>query len=130
MELTPEEEKLIQTLREIDRVNPLGIDGYTEGRYLALCLNTVLTAPEEAGRRYRLFIEESKRTPLVDLTEAQRFKARYEDTRARPESRAEYEENYAQWHMPQPIWKNDPARIRSIGTGSQGAGRRGSGPNR
>ena len=105
MELTPAEAKLITTLRQIDKENPLGIDGYTEERYIDICLLCVSRAPAEAGRRYRLFLAESKRQPLIDITEAQRSKSRYEDTRASAADKAEYESNYKEWGAPAPIWK-------------------------
>ena len=105
MNLSPAEENLINTLRQIDTANPLGIDNYTEEVFIDLCQRCISFAPAEAGRRYRLFLEESKRQPLIDISEAQREKAAYEDTRARPESKAEYERNYKQRGLPAPKWK-------------------------
>lgn len=104
MELTPAEINLIETLRQIEKENPLGIDDYTEEAFINICLQAVSFAPAEAGRRYRLFLEESKRQPFIDITEAQRCKASYEDLRATESSKAEYERNYKRWNLPTPIW--------------------------
>lgn len=108
MELTPEEERLIKALRKIDEINPLGIDGYTEATYIDICLRAVSSATVEAERRYRLFLAESKRQPLIDITEAQRSKQRYEDLRADAADKAEYELAYKQWGLPAPVWIADP----------------------
>ena len=113
MELTPAEAKLINTLRQIDKENPLGIDGYTEEYHIELCLRMTGGAAAEAGRRYRLFLAESKAQPLIDLTEAQRSKSRWEDTRADPGSKAEYERNHKIWGLPAPIWKTGAPSARS-----------------
>lgn len=104
MELTKEEEQLIKCLREIDKQNPLGIDAYTESAYIDICLRILSGAASEAGRRYKLFLSESKRQPLVDISEAQRHKQRYEDTRARITEKAEYERDYKRYGMPAPKW--------------------------
>ena len=82
MELSPAEEKLISTLREIDRRNPAGIDGFSEAKYLESLQRMLTGAPDEAGRRYELFIKQSK-GQLVDLREAQRSKSPGDDPRAR-----------------------------------------------
>jgi len=112
MELTPAEAKLIKTLREADQGNPLGIDGYTAEGILPTLQMIAERHTAEAARRYRLFMEESKRQPLVDLTEAQRSKATYEDTRATPEEKASYEASYKHYRQPPPIWKTAPAGPR------------------
>ena len=108
MKLTAEEENLINRLREIDRRNPLGIDEYTESAYIGIFQKILTTIPEEAERRYKLFIEESKTKPFVDITEAQRSKGPHEDLRATAEEKREYERSYEyhQWPgMKPPIWK-------------------------
>ena len=106
MELTPAEERLIKALREIDAENPLGIDAYTEDAYIEMCLRAIGGAAAAAGRRYRLFLEESKGKPSIDITEAQRHKAKYEDTRAEEKYKAEYEKMHRQWpgKYPAPKW--------------------------
>ena len=113
MELTPAEERLINTLRQIDKNNPLGIDGYTEKAHIEICLKMIDGAAAEAGRRYRLFLVESEAQPLIDLTEAQRNKSRCEDTRADPESKLEYERNHKIWGLPAPIWKTGAPAARN-----------------
>ena len=105
MELTPAEERLILTLREIDSANPAGIDDYTERHYLETLQRIVDGVPAEAGRRYRLFLKERKPGRLIDLREAQRSKRRWEDTRATAESKADYEQNWKRWGLHAPIWK-------------------------
>ena len=112
MKLSAEEENLINRVREIDRRNPLGIDGYTENAYIDICLKLLISTPEEAGRRYKLFVEESKKQAFIDIKEAQREKARYEDLRQTPAQKREYEESYNthQWAgLKPPIWKKNPA---------------------
>lgn len=106
MKLTQTEETLIKALREIDEANPLGIDDYSEDRYIELCLKAIGGAADEAGRRYQLFLEESKGKPFIDITEAQRYKAKYEDTRAEEKYKAEYEKMHRQWpgKYPAPKW--------------------------
>ena len=106
MELTPEETRLIEALREIDRQNPAGIDGYTSAFYLATAqdLITRTGAAAEAGRRYRLFLQQTK-GKIVDLREARRRKERFEDLRARAEDKAEYERIYQRYNLPAPVWK-------------------------
>ena len=84
MELTPAEEKLIITLREIDRVNPLGIDAFTEAGILPALQRIADGQAAEAGRRYQLFMQQSKRQAFVDLREAQRSKTQAEDPRPAP----------------------------------------------
>ena len=113
MELTPNEEQLINTLRQIDKENPLGIDNYTEETYIDFCLRCINSIPAEAGRRYRLFLAQSKEQPLIDITEAQRSKNRWDDVRARPEEKAEYERCYKTWNLPAPIWINDSSQSRA-----------------
>ena len=103
MDLTPAEARLINSLREIDKRNPAGIDGITEGLYLEMFQGMITGAAAEAERRYRLFIAQSK-GGLVDLREAQRRKPRHEDIRQREEDKAEYEANYAKWGLPSPVW--------------------------
>ena len=112
MKLSAEEEKLINRLREIDRRNPLGIDGYTENTYIDICMKCLTKVPEEAGRRYNLFVAESRKQAFIDIKEAQRNKERYEDLRQTPAEKREYEESYNthQWPgLKPPIWKKNPA---------------------
>ena len=84
MKLTPEEEALIKTLREIDRRNPAGIDGYTEAAHLSMCMTIASGGAAEAGRRYKLFLKQRRRGQLVDLREARREKTAADDPRPRP----------------------------------------------
>ena len=84
MKLTPAEEKLIITLREIDRLNPLGIDAFSEAGILPTLQRIADGQAEEAGRRYKLFIQQSKGKAFVDLREAQRSKTQAEDPRPGP----------------------------------------------
>ncbi len=109
MELTPEEERLIKALRKIDEVNPLGIDGYTAARVIEFSLDYATISADHAGRRYQRFIAESKRQPFIDISEAQRSKQRYEDTRADAADKAEYERHYKEWGLPAPVWIADKA---------------------
>lgn len=81
MELTPAEEKLIRTLREIDRVNPLGIDAFTAAGILPTLQMIAAGQAAEGARRYRLFMEQSKGQAFIDLREAQRQKFEATDTR-------------------------------------------------
>lgn len=107
MKLSAEEENLINRLREIDRLNPLGIDGYTESAYINIFMKILVTIPEEAGRRYKLFTEECKKQAFIDIKEAQRTKERYEDLRQTPAEKREYENSYntRQWlSLKPPIW--------------------------
>lgn len=103
MELTPAESRLITTLREIDRVNPAGVDGFSGRSYLDMFQSLVDGAAAEAARRYQLFLTQSKGN-LIDLQEAQRLKRPHEDTRARAEERERYESSYKLWGLPAPIW--------------------------
>ena len=82
MKLSPKEEELVNALRDIDKANPLGIDAFTEETHIAICLQIVRGAAQEAGRRYRLFLKQSKTGTLIDLREAQRSKTRADDPRA------------------------------------------------
>ena len=104
MELTVAEEKLINAIREIDIVNPLGIDGYTSERCINTLLRMVGAYPPEAKRRYELFREQSKGKRFVDIREAQREKRNYEDIRADEKFKADYEANYKRWMLPAPVW--------------------------
>ena len=104
MELTPAEERLIKALREIDAENPLGIDGWTAEYFAGVCLKAIGGTAAEAGRRYRLFLEESKAQPLIDITEAQRHKENYEDLRAKQADKDYYESIYRQYGKRAPKW--------------------------
>ena len=104
MELTAKEEKLINTIREIDKVNPLGIDDYTSDFLLNMFLKMAEIYPPEAARRYELFLKQSKGKKFVDIREAQRPKQRFEDIRQGEEAKAEYEANYQKWMSPAPTW--------------------------
>ena len=108
MELTQEEKHLIEILREIDKKNPLGVDAYTENHYIETFVRVLEGVAEEAGRRYRAFIEEKHPGKLIDLQEAQRGKRRWEDTRSTAEAKADYEKTYKQYGLPAPIWKVEP----------------------
>lgn len=79
MELTPAEEALIKTLREIDRKNPAGVDGFSEEEHIDMFMAIASSAVKEGERRYRLFLKESRRQPIIDLAEAQRPKTRAEE---------------------------------------------------
>ena len=81
MELSPAEEAIIEAFREVDRQNPAGIDGFTTAFYLEKIRDTILYCASDAGRRYRLFLEQSKNGQLVDLREAQRPKHAWDDPR-------------------------------------------------
>ena len=83
MELTQAEEKLIKTLREIDKANPLGIDALTEASILPVLQRIADGEVEEGGRRYRVFIQQSKGQTFIDLREAQRQKFPGSDPRPR-----------------------------------------------
>lgn len=74
MELTPAEERLINTLRQIDKNNPLGVDGYTGSYYISFMLHGLDGIPEEAGRRYQNFLQQSRSKAVIDLREARRPK--------------------------------------------------------
>ena len=74
MELTPAEERLINTLRQIDKNNPLGVDGYTGSYYISFMLHGLDGIPEEAGRRYQNFLQQSRGKAVIDLREARRPK--------------------------------------------------------
>lgn len=74
MELTPAEERLINTLRQIDKNNPLGVDGYTGSYYISFMLRGLDGIPEEAGRRYQNFLQQSRSKAVIDLREARRPK--------------------------------------------------------
>ena len=78
MKLTPAEETLIKTLREIDRRNPAGIDGFTTASHLAMCQTIATGGAQEGGRLYQLFIKQARKTPIVNLWEIQRQKAAQE----------------------------------------------------
>ena len=84
MELTPAEARLINTLREIDRANPLGIDAFTEAGILPALQRIADGQAAEAGRRYRLFIQQSKGQAFIDLRETQRSKTQENDPRPAP----------------------------------------------
>ena len=110
MELTPAEAHLIESLREIDRQNPAGIDGMTTAFYISL-LQNILTNGDvaaEAGRRYQLFLKQAK-GKVVDLREARRSKARFEDLRATDADKEDYERSYQRYGLPAPIWKTGAA---------------------
>ena len=109
MELTQAEARLISSMREIDRKNPAGIDGFSETAYLGIFQTMIEGAAAEAARRYQLFLKQSKGS-LIDLQEAQRSKRPHEDTRATAERKAEYERSYKQWGLPAPAWTAAPAR--------------------
>lgn len=81
MELTPAEEAIIDAFREVDRQNPAGIDGFTSAYYLEKMRDTILYCAAEAGRRYQLFLDQSKNGNLIDLREAQRSKHKWDDPR-------------------------------------------------
>jgi len=81
MELTPEEARLISTLREIDRGNPLGIDAFTEAGILPTLQKIAAGQAAEGARRYQLFIEQSRGQAFIDLREAQREKFPANDPR-------------------------------------------------
>ena len=51
MELTPEEARLISTLREIDRGNPLGIDAFTEAGILPTLQKIAAGQAAEGARK-------------------------------------------------------------------------------
>ena len=74
MKLTPAEERLITTLRQIDKNNPLGVDGFTGSYYTAFLLRGLEGIPEEAGRRYQNFLQQSLGAAVIDLREARRPK--------------------------------------------------------
>ncbi len=124
MELTQAEARLISSLREIDRKNPAGIDGFSELAYLGIYQGMVEGAAAEAARRYQLFLKQPKGGSLIDLKEAQRSKAPFEDTRATADRKAEYERSYKQWGLPAPIWTTGapaaPARSAAAGTEKEG----------
>lgn len=82
MEVTPAEAQLIFALREIDRRNPAGIDGFSEQKYLGFFQGIADGAAAEGERRYQLFIKQTQGGVLVDLREAQRTKGLHEDPRA------------------------------------------------
>lgn len=109
MELTPAEARLINGLREIDRKNPAGVDGFSENNYLEILQRMIDSAAVEAARRYQLFAKQAKGGNLIDLREAQRSKRPHEDTRARAEDKAEYERTYKQHRLPAPEWKTGSA---------------------
>lgn len=108
MELTQAEARLINALREIDRVNPLGIDGYTEAAYIDMLSAPLPEAAAEAGRRYRLFMGERRQAP-EDIAEARRPKSAFEDKRATAARKAEYERTYRRYNLPPPTWAADDA---------------------
>ena len=81
VELTPAEKELIETLREIDRQNPAGIDNYTEASHLAMCITIAAGGVREARKHYQLFLDQSKNGNLIDLREAQRSKHKWDDPR-------------------------------------------------
>lgn len=105
MNLTKEELKLINNLREIDRRNPLGIDGYTELSYIGMCQNILTGAAAEAERRYKLFLEESKHKAIVDLEDAKRQKEPFEDTRLTAEEKKKYIQNSKRYNLKPPKWE-------------------------
>lgn len=82
MKLTPEEETLIHTLREIDRQNPAGVDGFTTASHFAMCMTIAKGGAAEARRRHRLFLRQTQGGHLVDLREAQRGKTAESDPRS------------------------------------------------
>ena len=90
MELTPEEARLINALREIDRVNPIGVDGYTTDAFLTPDIHIAESAAREAKRRYLLFQEQRKTGGIIDLKEVQRPKATREDPRISAEEKEIY----------------------------------------
>ncbi len=83
MDLTPAEEAIIDAFREVDRQNPAGIDGFTSAYYLSAMRDAVLHCAAEAGRRYQLFLEQSRGGQLIDLREAQRSKHKWDDPRGK-----------------------------------------------
>ena len=104
MKLTEKEEMLINSLREIDRRNPAGIDAITEDAYIDMFFSIIAPAAADGERRYKLFMNQAK-GKIVDLREAQRQKLPFEDTRQRPEDKAQYERDYKRYNLPAPIWK-------------------------
>ncbi len=105
MELTPAETRLISSLRELDKQNPVGVDGFTESRYLEVFQRIAEGAIAEAQRRFTLFQREAAQGGTIDLAEARRSKARFEDIRATEKERAEYEQTYQTLKLPAPVWK-------------------------
>lgn len=124
MELTQAEARLISSMREIDRKNPAGIDGFSELAYLGIFQDMIEGITAEAARRYQLFLKQPKGGSLIDLKEAQRSKRPFEDTRATADRKAEYERSYKQWGLPAPIWTTGapaaPARSAAAGTEKEG----------
>ena len=75
MTLTQAEEKLITTLRQIDKANPAAIDGFTTASHLAMCQTIASGGLEEGALRYQRFLKQAKRQPVVNLLEVQQRKA-------------------------------------------------------
>lgn len=83
MKLSPEEERLIKSLRELDHKNPAGVDGYSEANILPTLQRIVDGLIPNAARRYKLFLKQSK-GKVIDLQEAQRPKFAEDDPRSNP----------------------------------------------
>lgn len=125
MELTQAEARLISSMREIDRQNPAGVDGFSELAYLDIFQRMIDGAAAEAARRYQLFLNQAKGGSLIDLKEAQRSKSPHEDTRARAEDKAKYERAYKEWGLPAPEWEPGAPSSRSaaVDPGREGPGK-------
>lgn len=77
MELTDQETSLINAIREIDRVNPIGADGYSSSKLIPVFLNMANAWITSAKKAHALFLEESKNDRFIDL---EYYRAsRYED---------------------------------------------------
>ena len=74
MELTQAEKRMINALRQIDKNNPLGIDGYTGEHYIDILLPVLDGIADIAREHYQQFLKQSRGKTLIDLREAQRPK--------------------------------------------------------
>lgn len=77
MELTDQEQRLIEALRQLDKVNPSGADGYSSAGYLPHLIRIAEGLLPSAKEAHERFLKESARDHIVDLVY---YRApRYED---------------------------------------------------
>ena len=77
VELTEQEAQLIQAIRTIDKVNPIGADGYSAAEIVSTFLRITAGMVTRAEEAYKQFLKESAKDRIVDL---EYYRApRYED---------------------------------------------------
>lgn len=77
MELTDQEQRLIEALRQLDKVNPSGADGYSSAGFLPHLIRIADGLVPKAKAAHERFLKESAQDHIVDL---EYYRApRYED---------------------------------------------------